>query len=45
MPDIIEHTMYYDEGGLLIHLKDGTGVLNHGFDFNSQMIANRENKY
>ena len=39
--EILQHTMYYDEAGLLIHLRDGTGVLNHSFEFNSQMISNR----
>ena len=45
MAEILEHTMYYDEAGLLIHLRDGCGVLNHSFDFNSQMINNRQNKF
>lgn len=37
--------MYYEEGDKLIHLRDGSGVLNHEFDCNSQMIPNPENNH
>ena len=43
---ILDHTMYYQaEGGLLVHLRDGSAVINHSLNFNSQMISNPENDF
>ena len=33
------------EGGLLIHLRDVSAVINHSENFNSQMISNPDNDF
>lgn len=39
---LLDHTMNYEAAGLLLYFGDGSGVLNHSEDFNSQIVFNED---
>lgn len=42
---VLDYTMNYEDGDLMIYLGDGSGVLNHSADCNSEIVYNEEKNY
>jgi SET domain-containing protein len=40
---ILDYSMYYPGGDIIVVLRDGAGVVNHSFEPNSQIVYNEEN--
>lgn len=45
MVDLLQYTMNYEDGEQLLFCGDGSGVLNHSDNYNSQIVYNPENDY